>query len=167
MSDSEEGALPVGVRGGVPSRSVPCFGSFASVSEPDDLLWRRGYFLAAAFAAPSWLRVILRPELKMEAATGASAAGLLTATGELLRTPLSCELRLRRRDARVRRVLLRLRATSAGSACSRSAEKSESSVPSELLPAVRFLRGIFKGVAYRFLLKCTPQCEDRLSGMSM
>lgn len=49
---------------------------------------------------------------------------------------LPWELRLRRSDARVRRVLLRLCALSETSACSRSAEKSESSVPSELLPAV-------------------------------
>lgn len=47
-----------------------------------------------------------------------------------------CELWLRRRDKRVKRALLRLRRFSATSACSRSAEKSESSVPSELLPAV-------------------------------
>lgn len=53
---------------------------------------------------------------------------------------LPCELWLRRSDARVRRVLLRLRALSEASVCSRSAEKSESSVPSELLPAVLWKR---------------------------
>lgn len=44
----------------------------ASVSEPDDLLWRRGYFLPVGFVAPCWLRVILRPEEKMDAATAAA-----------------------------------------------------------------------------------------------
>lgn len=42
---------------------------FASVSEPDDLLWRSGYFLAAEFIAPCWLRVTLRPDEKTDAAT--------------------------------------------------------------------------------------------------
>lgn len=51
---------------------------------------------------------------------------------------LPWELWLRRSDARVRRVLLRLREPSGASACSRSAEKSESSVPSELLPVVLY-----------------------------
>lgn len=49
---------------------------------------------------------------------------------------LPCEFWLRRSDARVRRELLRVREPSCTSVCSRSVEKSESSVPSELLPAV-------------------------------
>lgn len=49
---------------------------------------------------------------------------------------LPCEFWLRRSDARVRRELLRVRDPSGASVCSRSVEKSESSVPSELLPAV-------------------------------
>lgn len=49
---------------------------------------------------------------------------------------LPCELWLRRSDARVSRELLRVREPSGASPCSRSVEKSESSVPSELLPAV-------------------------------
>lgn len=66
----------------------------ASVSEPDDLLWRSGYFLAAAFVAPCWLRVTLRPDEKTDAATAdASAAESKpslgpTAAGELLRSEL-------------------------------------------------------------------------------
>lgn len=49
------------------------------MSEPDDLLWRKGYFLALGFAAPCWLRVILRPEEKTEAATATSAAAAAAA----------------------------------------------------------------------------------------
>lgn len=49
---------------------------------------------------------------------------------------IPCEFWLRRSDARVRRELLRVREPSCTSVCSRSVEKSESSVPSELLPAV-------------------------------
>lgn len=49
---------------------------------------------------------------------------------------LPCEFRLSRSDARVKRELLRVREPSGASVCSRSVEKSESSVPSELLPAV-------------------------------
>lgn len=45
--------------------------------------------MAVVFAATCWLRVILRPEVKTEAATGGSAAGhLSTAMGDLLRTTL-------------------------------------------------------------------------------
>lgn len=61
---------------------------FASVSEPDDLLWRREYLLAVALVTPCWLRVILRPEVKTEAATDAAAesgtSSGATAEGELL-----------------------------------------------------------------------------------
>lgn len=42
------------------------------MSEPDDLLCRSGYFLAAVFAAPCWLRVTLRPEEKTDAGTAAA-----------------------------------------------------------------------------------------------
>lgn len=68
---------------------------------------------------------------------------ILPITSYFLKTNLKClpcELWLSRSDARVKRVLLRLRVLSEASACSRSAEKSESSVPSELLPAVLWRR---------------------------
>lgn len=67
------------------------------MSEPDDLLWRSGYFLAAVFIAPCWLRVTLRPDVKTDAATAADAlAGAddsyvsfrTTGAGEPLRTEL-------------------------------------------------------------------------------
>lgn len=57
----------------------------------------------------------------------------------LKRLWLPCELWLCRSDARVRRALLRLCTPSGTSAVSRSAEKSESSVPSELLPAALYI----------------------------
>lgn len=76
----------------------PPLSPLASVSEPDDLLWRSGYFFAAAFVAPCWLRVTLRPEEKTDAATAAVAAADSAAEsrpssgpaagGELLRAEL-------------------------------------------------------------------------------
>lgn len=66
------------------------------MSEPDDLLWRSGYFLAEVFIAPCWLRVTLRPDVKTDAATVDALAGAddpkvsfrTTGAGELLRTEL-------------------------------------------------------------------------------
>ena len=76
------------------------------MSEPDDLLCRSGYFFAVVFVAPCWLRVILRPDEKTDAATAAAAAAAAasaaesrpssgpTGVGELLRA----ELQLSRRE---------------------------------------------------------------------
>lgn len=66
------------------------------MSEPDDLLWRSGYFLAAEFIAPCWLRVTLRPDEKTDAATADAFAAAddskvsfrTTGAGELLRIEL-------------------------------------------------------------------------------
>lgn len=87
-------------------QETPPVSPLASVSEPDDLLCLSGYFLAVVFVAPCWLRVILRPEEKTDAATAAAAADSAAesrpssgpaAAGELLRT----ELQLSRREKRV------------------------------------------------------------------
>lgn len=69
---------------------------FGSVSEPDDLLSRRGYCFAAVVIAPCWLRVTLRPDVKSDAATADALAGAddskvlfrTTGVGELLRPEL-------------------------------------------------------------------------------
>lgn len=67
----------------------------ASVSEPEDLLWRREYFLALLFAAHCWLRVTMRSDEKVDSATAFDASATESraspappAAGELLRTEL-------------------------------------------------------------------------------
>lgn len=83
----------------LPAQKTLLLSPLASVSEPDDLLCRRGYFLAAAFAAPCWLRVTLRPDAKMDAATAADSAAESrpssgpTGAGEILRTELGLSRR--------------------------------------------------------------------------
>lgn len=67
----------------------------ASVSDPDERLWRSGYLLAVVFVDPCWLRVILRPEEKTDAGTAVAASAVEsrpssgpTAAGEELHNEL-------------------------------------------------------------------------------
>lgn len=67
----------------------------ASVSEPEDLLWRREYLLALLFAAHCWLRVTMRSDEKVDSATAFDASAAesratpaLPVDGELLRIGL-------------------------------------------------------------------------------
>lgn len=67
----------------------------ASVSEPEDLLWRSEYFLALLFAAHCWLRVTIRSDEKVDSATAFDASATESRTspappaaGELLRIGL-------------------------------------------------------------------------------
>lgn len=71
------------------------FSPLASVSEPEDLLWRSEYFLALLFAAHCWLRVTMRSDEKLDSATAVDASATAwwassapTTAGELLLTGL-------------------------------------------------------------------------------
>lgn len=73
------------------ARKTLLISPLASVSEPEDLLWRSEYFLALLFAAHCWLRVTMRSDEKLDSATvvdasatASRASSAPTAAGELL-----------------------------------------------------------------------------------